>query len=242
MNAVMVIPFRSDDTGYRQRNLEFVLKIYSAKKFCDIVVVEQSALPTALALSGARHIHLPDAGSFNRSRCRNTGVRQSPETPWIIWSDGDVIHPHLESRMPADSSAPMFINPKNVMLDLSDQQTRHLIQTGDTSGRSPTRLGVCGASGLCILNRKTFEITGGMDERFLGWGGEDDAFDCLCQTLGGISCFSTNDRIYHLWHPRDRNSLIHDEHQYRKNLDLVNDCRRDVRQYQRDRGVALVGN
>jgi len=240
MDTVMVIPFRADAEGYRRRNLEFILKYYAAKRLCDIVVVEQSQRPTDLALQGARHIHLEDGGAFNRSRCRNAGARASAEQPWIIWSDGDVIHPRVEAHLAAHAAPaapPTFINPKNALLDLSERQTQQLMHTGHIEGSFQCRRSICGASGMCILNRQAFDLTGGMDERFLGWGGEDDAFDCLCRTLGGITCLALDDPLLHLWHPREPDLPIYDPQQYRKNLAMVHDCQRDVRKYQRDRGI-----
>ncbi len=51
-----------------------------------------------------------------------------------------------------------------------------------------------------IMPREAFELVGGMDERFRGWGNEDvSMFFALC-TLWGDVQYTDND-ILHLWHP-----------------------------------------
>jgi hypothetical protein len=54
--------------------------------------------------------------------------------------------------------------------------------------------------GIAAVSRSLLELVGGFDERFMGWGGEDRAFQFACDTLAG-----PGERIdamsYHLWHP-----------------------------------------
>lgn len=51
-----------------------------------------------------------------------------------------------------------------------------------------------------ILPREAFELVGGMDPRFAGWGGEDVAFVRAVDTLYGQHKTTKND-VLHLWHP-----------------------------------------
>ena len=67
-----------------------------------------------------------------------------------------------------------------------------------TEGSGP--LNIFGA--MCIvLPREAFDAVGGMDPRFIGWGGEDLAFAQALDTIWGPMQTTAND-IYHLWHPR----------------------------------------
>lgn len=54
--------------------------------------------------------------------------------------------------------------------------------------------------GIVAVSRSLLNEVGGFDERFVGWGGEDRAFQFACDTLAG-----PGERIdamsYHLWHP-----------------------------------------
>lgn len=54
--------------------------------------------------------------------------------------------------------------------------------------------------GITVVSRAAFELVGGIDPRFLGWGGEDVAFGWALETLapGGERL---DGRLVHLWHP-----------------------------------------
>jgi hypothetical protein len=48
--------------------------------------------------------------------------------------------------------------------------------------------------------RSTWENVGGVDPRFVGWGGEDIAFGWALDTLAGPHT-NLGAPLYHLWHP-----------------------------------------
>jgi hypothetical protein len=50
------------------------------------------------------------------------------------------------------------------------------------------------------MPREAFELVGGMDWRFSGWGGEDVAFMRAVDTLYGKHK-TTRNQVLHLWHP-----------------------------------------
>jgi glycosyltransferase involved in cell wall biosynthesis len=54
---------------------------------------------------------------------------------------------------------------------------------------------------MVIYPRMAFDLVGGMDARFEGWGGEDVAFARALDTLWGKHKTTDND-IFHLWHPK----------------------------------------
>jgi predicted glycosyltransferase involved in capsule biosynthesis len=54
--------------------------------------------------------------------------------------------------------------------------------------------------GCVIVSRKAFETVGGYDERFIGWGEEDRAFEMALHTLVHPQVRLVG-RLFHLWHP-----------------------------------------
>lgn len=67
-----------------------------------------------------------------------------------------------------------------------------------------------------IVLRKYFEKVGGFDERFKGWGGEDDAFMIAMCTLCGSFSRPKGTKIWHLYHPKEPLT------NYVNNLELLN--------------------
>lgn len=60
-------------------------------------------------------------------------------------------------------------------------------------------------SGIVAVPRRVWDTVGGMDERFVGWGGEDDAFADACDTLcAPMVRYPDDNWLFHLWHPSAR--------------------------------------
>jgi len=57
-------------------------------------------------------------------------------------------------------------------------------------------------SGMLVMSRDAFVTAGGMDQRFIGWGYEDDAFGYALWTLVGKPVRVLESFVVHLWHPR----------------------------------------
>lgn len=54
--------------------------------------------------------------------------------------------------------------------------------------------------GVLAISRHTWDLVGGFDPRFRGWGMEDTAFEIACRTLAGPTR-KIPGTAYHLWHP-----------------------------------------
>jgi GT2 family glycosyltransferase len=51
------------------------------------------------------------------------------------------------------------------------------------------------------VRRDAWDLVGGFDERFVGWGFEDTAFRIAVETLTGIKLKTERADCFHLWHP-----------------------------------------
>lgn len=90
--------------------------------------------------------------------------------------------------------------------NLTEEYTNLLLEQGPdgdlpepTEGQWDHR--VTSWAGCLILPRGAFVEVGGYDERFVGWGGEDNAFQLCLDSLWGQHC-RVDSYVSHLWHPR----------------------------------------
>lgn len=140
----------------------------------------------------------------NRSRMRNRCAAQaSTDTLLFIDADCFVFSPH-EIRTILDlvpgAGMVQYHAVSRLTLEQSLVVTRQApggqIALPDGAGFSHTIVG-----GIFALTRAAFEAAGGFDERFVGWGGEDPAFQRAVRTLAG-PIRTVPYLLYHLWHPQ----------------------------------------
>lgn len=146
-----------------------------------------------------------DGDMFNRSAARNAAaddaLRLHPETRVLFFADSDTL-----------VSAEQFWS--SVYLA---HQRDELVVAFDTYVRTPQNVvqgfysgcsALSGApyrhhaSGALAVPLGVWRDTGGYDERFGSWGGEDRSFYHVCNTLRGRRhALRVPGEAYHLWHP-----------------------------------------
>lgn len=164
---------------------------------------------------------------FRLARTRNAGARLS-QSDYLLFLDGDCILPadhvaaFLERRRPAQA---LLGYCARLSEDISSQLDPTTIAATDLAALAPTserrllakrhrkawwhstlrhptkpRL----AGGNCGIWRRDFEAVNGCDERFVGWGQEDDDLGLRLRAVG-VRLESILDRTWslHVWHPVD---------------------------------------
>jgi predicted glycosyltransferase involved in capsule biosynthesis len=148
--------------------------------------------------------------SFNKSRGLNLAALKATRDIFVI-ADGDVIY---DPAVITDAVKLLknyawvipFHNRK--IINLSQSNTEKLIKTApgwplqiSMNDIAIEKRGDNFAGKLIVISRGNFRKIGGFDERFIGYGWEDSAFQNATSTICGP--FKRLDRkIYHLWHPR----------------------------------------
>lgn len=164
---------------------------------------------------------------FRLARTRNAGARLSA-SDYLLFLDGDCILPrdhvaaYLErrrpgrallgycARLPEDTSA--RLDPATIattdLSSLAPASERRLLAKRfrkawwHAAVRHPSKPRLAG--GNCGIWRRDFEAVNGCDERFVGWGQEDDDLG-LRLRAAGVRLESILDRTWslHVWHPVD---------------------------------------
>lgn len=156
----------------------------------ECVVVEEawSSEIAGLLPSWVRYVFSqspsPTAG-YNRSRAFNVGVRAARGGVFVL-HDGDLAVPSSYARDVATrfEEGCEAANLKRFIFYLSREQTERVLHTDEILPVPPeTVLQNLVGGGSVAIGREAFLRIGGMDEGFVGWGGEDVEFWERAETL-----------------------------------------------------------
>lgn len=226
MSAVVVVPYRDDPSSQRRANAETVLKWLSSLDV-SVVLSELSEEPdTEISLpDGVSRIHTFSDGAFNKAQACNAGFLHTTDDV-VAFVDADTV---MDSRIFKAAlrrleSRDEVIRPFSSLVDLTLEETLSYFGTGllpepASTQRNDLRDGdvipLCG--GMVLMRRERFFSVGGYDERFQGWGGEDDALSFALIRTGATIMVMKEVPAFHLWHDRDYETRAGHEH-YGRNV------------------------
>jgi predicted glycosyltransferase involved in capsule biosynthesis len=146
---------------------------------------------------------------FTRSYARNQGVKQV-NTDYVLLADADTI-PRIEDIEQAytllNNGAPWVLcYADNEYYNLTQEKTLELLQfdpSVEVQRPSPDEYEhrLTSWAGMIMLRKSDFDKVGGYDERFVGWGWEDNAFQLKMDNEIGKHV-RTDGFALHMWHPR----------------------------------------
>ncbi|MGM0904664.1 MAG: galactosyltransferase-related protein [Bacillota bacterium] len=181
----ILIPFRSDN-GPRDKAFRWVTRFYETV-YSDAEICVGTC----------------DTQFFSKSKAVNNAAKKATRDIFII-ADADMIYDPkciTESIMLLKNHA--WVIPYTRVLDISQHSTQRLLLT---EPNWPIKLNVGSTKrpirtfgGVNVVPRKNFDAVGGWDERFIGWGGADDAFCMALDTICGKHT-RVNIDLFHLWH------------------------------------------
>lgn len=238
MQASAIVTYRGEPGSDRRANLDAVLAWLAGMPGIETIVVEQGACPRLappLPHAGARTIFAYNAGPFNKAWGQNVGARHAAAGV-LLFGDADVIVPGgLSAAVAHCHRDAQVVKPYRSLIDLTPDETRRVRERGaqadlaldaatprdrDANGE---RLVLCG--GWFAMRRDAFAALGGFDERFVGWGGEDDAMTLKVERARLSTCELDPGPALHLWHPRSRASTT-GHSRYAANRALLDDYQR----------------
>jgi predicted glycosyltransferase involved in capsule biosynthesis len=191
MKIAVVIPYRYENAE-RHRAFSWVFDRWTGWK---------SALDLEITVSDS-----DPSKPFNRAEARNNGVRES-EGGILVLCDADTFGPYGSIRRAISMcSMQPWVLPYNVYYNLAQDATELVLSKPPAVFTMPSTFStdhriLDSVGGMQILTRAQWWRTNGHDERFVGWGYEDNDFANRANAvLGGV--YRLAGPIYHLWHPR----------------------------------------
>ncbi|RAJ38353.1 galactosyltransferase-like protein [Kitasatospora sp. SolWspMP-SS2h] len=219
VDAAVVIPFRAPDgaTG-RTRNLAAVLGALAdqshPRERYRVVVVETDRRPRwrrLFADACDSYVFAPDDGRFNKSWTVNVGVVHGARPAELVCVlDGDILvdrdfvaraverfrQPGTQAHWPFEDM--LFLDPGS---SAEAVRARCLDHAPDPDQDRLRGVYLRRPPGGCVwLREDLFTRIGGMDERFCGWGGEDQDFVWRVERYGPMD--RHRDPAFHLHHDR----------------------------------------
>lgn len=178
----------------------------------ECIVVEQDEHPVVQKdlPSWINYVHAPPSKSgmlYNRSQAFNAGARIARGRVLIL-HDNDIL-------VPADYGAQSVrlvqegyevVQLKRFVFYLDRASSQHMRRPEKAQCEQVVE-NLCGGGSLAVSARAYDEI-GGMDEEFVGWGGEDEEFwdRCLTQNVWEYGSLP----FIHLWHePQPGKRAVH---------------------------------
>jgi glycosyltransferase involved in cell wall biosynthesis len=162
---------------------------------------------------------------FQLARCRNSGIRASV-APYILFTDGDCIFPpdhlrrHLDARQPGVARAGDCIRIDQGTTERIDEEairSGRFLKWIDRREQKSLRRTYVKSLGYQFFGhrqrpkltgwnmaiwRDDLELVNGFDEKFRGWGCEDDDLAARLRLSGvRIATALGYTHGYHLWHP-----------------------------------------
>ena len=234
MSATIIITYRANESGERHANLLAVLRWLAEMPQLALIVVEQDSVPRltqALPYPSCQIVFAYNPGPFNKSWGLNLGARLA-RTPVLVFTDADLLVPgdSLLDSVAHCTGHHHMAKPYRRLLDLSPEATEQVQKAGvesltgalDMTASTREAKGefapLCGGS--FAIRTDSFYALGGWDERFVGWGGEDDAMSHKVQRARLPVLELDEVAALHLWHPRAVDSAAGHGH-YESNRALL---------------------
>ncbi len=217
-----LMPLRIDSTERKENAYTVVRYIFQHFTTSFIVLEadnEQKYFPE-FDIDGFRYEFVNDNNEIYRKTIWINRLLILTNTPFVAIWDADAIAPPgqiIESAEELRASRAVMSLPYDGRFYSADKISCSLFKRLLNIGIFTTRIEVMdllysyrAVGGAYMVNRAKFIEAGGENENFIGWGPEDYEHVKRMEVLG-LPVHFANGPLFHLWHPRGKNSWYADK-------------------------------
>lgn len=149
-------------------------------------------------------------GTWSKGAAVADAVARSTASVLVIHDADSYVEPDNLAHaveLVAGGAYPWFV-PHRAIYRLNERETARVL-AGNIARRGHTirtPYSAVPGGGITVVSRAAFDAVGGIDPRFVGWGGEDVAFGYALDTLVGAHGTGAAPLV-HLWHPHPAPNL-----------------------------------
>lgn len=142
-----------------------------------------------------------DDGPFNRSAAINSAATGRWDVAVIVDADITITDDQVDAAIAHSAKTGRVTLPYRRRMLVSDRATQRILggyrgswESFATPDRNTEHCSSC-----VVVPRILWDQVGGFDERFIGWGAEDEAFIAACEHDAGVDRLDGD--VWHLHHP-----------------------------------------
>lgn len=152
--------------------------------------------------------HHDGPGPFSRSAALNTAAELAGDWDVAVITDADsLVHPgQLLDAITLAGETQRLVIAHDRWVNVSPDEHDAFLATRAVRWRDDREIYPMTVSSMLAMPRSVWDTVGGFDERFIGYGYEDNAFAKTCRVLTGEPLRMVGS-VYHLSHEQDRPKL-----------------------------------
>lgn len=210
-NLSIILPYRSSGDQYREKIFQWMLRRYE-------ILFPDSQLIVC------------DSGdiNFSRSKSRNLGATKA-ECEYLLIADADTMPFHRFVKDGIDKlnsgSTWFFLYGENEYYNADQESSNVILSRSPSEDVHPSEITwehkITAWAGQILIRTSDFFKVGCYDERFVGWGYEDNAFQVAADCIIGNHERIEDGWTIHIWHPYSHKSTF-GQPMIRSNRNLYN--------------------
>lgn len=213
-----------NENKYRERNLNEILKYYLDLIPVDtnIIIVEQGT-ETKLDIIDPRIVHIKEKYNtkyFWKSKLLNRGVAECDKEAFCVVDNDAIISKEAIKYLSKLDNDFNMIFPYNKVKMLNEGETRLWIKhrkIPKVIDKSYQKFPMCYTGFFMAMTKSNYDLVGGFDEEYIGWGGEDDAIVIKTTRATSITEMPFESLVMHMFHPRKDNNEYLESDRFKTN-------------------------